>query len=72
MKGMQRIIVEIRESTVEMQKNAGNQGGDAGNQIENLGIAVEMKKKSTGNDKLKEWREVKIIEKKHLIWCFSC
>ena len=28
---------------VEMQKNAGNQGGDVQNQGENFGIAVEMK-----------------------------
>ena len=40
-------------------KNAGNQGGDVENQGGNLGIAVEMKKGSNRNGKLKEWREVK-------------
>ena len=43
-------------------KNAGNQGGDVENQGGNLGIAVEMKQESNGNDKFKEWREVKITE----------
>ena len=37
-------------------KNVGNQGGGAGNQGKNLSIAVEI----TWN-KLKDWREVKII-----------
>ena len=42
-------------------KNMGNQGGDAGNQGGNLSIAVEITWNSNGNDKLKDWREVKII-----------
>ena len=42
-------------------KNEGNQVGDSGNQAGNLGIAVEIKWNSNGNDKLKDWREVKII-----------
>ena len=40
----------------------GNLGGDAGNQGRNLGIAVKMTQKCNGNDKFKEWREVKILE----------
>ena len=47
-------------------KNVGNQGGDAGNQSVNLSIAIEMTQNSNGNDKFKEWREVKIIEKEHI------
>ena len=39
----------------------GNQGGDAGNQGGNLSIAVEITWNSNGNDKLKDWREVRII-----------
>ena len=39
----------------------GNQGGDAGNQGGNLSIAVEITWSSNGNDELKDWREVKII-----------
>ena len=50
----------------ESAKNVGNQGGDAGNQSGNLSIAIEMTQNSNGNDKLKEWREVKIIEKEHI------
>ena len=42
-----------------------NQGGDAGNQVGNLSIAVEMTQNSNGNDKFKEWRKVKIIENEH-------
>ena len=42
-------------------KNVGNQGGDAGNQGRNLNIAVEIIWNSNGNDKLKDWSEVKII-----------
>ena len=42
-------------------KNMRNQGGDAGNQGGNLSIAVEITWNSNGNDKLKDWREVKII-----------
>ena len=39
----------------------GNQGSNAGNQAENLSIAVEITWNSNGNDKLKDWREVRII-----------
>ena len=42
-------------------KNVGNQGGDAGNQGGNLHIAIETTWNSNGNDKLKDWREAKII-----------
>ena len=42
--------------------NVGNQGGDAGNPDGNLDIAVEMTQNDNGNDKLKKWREVEIIE----------
>ena len=38
-----------------------NQGGHAGNQGGNLSIAVEITWSSNGNDELKDWREVKII-----------
>ena len=41
-----------------------NQSGDAGNQSVNLSIAIELTQNS--NDKFKEWREVKIIEKEHI------
>ena len=47
-------------------ENAGNQGGDKENQGGNLAIAVEMKQESNGNDKFKEWREVKITGKEHI------
>ena len=47
-------------------KNAGNKGGDVENQGGNLGIAEEMTQESNGNDKFKEWREVKIIENEHI------
>ena len=43
-----------------------NQSGDAGNQGGNLNIAVEMTQKSHGNNKFKEWREVKITENRHI------
>ena len=39
----------------------GNQGGNAGNQGGNLRIAVEITWDSNGNDKLKDWREVTIL-----------
>ena len=42
-------------------KNVGNQGGDPRNQCGNLSIAVEITSNSNRNDKLKDWREVKII-----------
>ena len=47
-------------------KKCGNQSGDAGNQSGNLSIAVEMTYNSNGNDKFKEWREVKITESEHI------
>ena len=47
-------------------KNVENQDGDAGNQGGNLSKAVEMTQNSNGNDKFKEWREFKIIEKEHI------
>ena len=53
-----------RESAWECEEpgwkyeNVGNQGGDAGNQGGNLSIAVEIT--WNGNNKLKDWREVKI------------
>ena len=40
----------------------GNQGGDAESQGGNLSIAVEITWNSNGNDKLKDWKEVKIIK----------
>ena len=42
-------------------KNVGDQDGDAGSQGRSLSIAVEITWNSNGNDKLKDWREVKII-----------
>ena len=42
-------------------KNVGNQGGDAGNQGGNFSIAVEITWKCNGIDKLKDRKEVKII-----------
>ena len=39
----------------------GNQGCDAENQGGNLSIAVEITWNRNGNDKLSDWREVKII-----------
>ena len=39
----------------------GNQDGDAGNQDGNLSLAIEITWKCNGNDKLKVWREVKMI-----------
>ena len=44
----------------------GNQGGNAGNQGGSLSIAVKVTWNSNGTDKLKEWREVKIIGSKHI------
>ena len=41
--------------------NVENLGGDAGNQDRDLSIAVEITWNSNINDKLKDWREVKII-----------
>ena len=59
------ISVGVREMR-GYTENAENLCGDAGNQGGNLGIAVEMAQTSNANDKLKEWREVKIIEKEHI------
>ena len=42
-------------------KNVWNQSGDAGNQGRNLSVAIEITWNSNGNDKLEDWREVKII-----------
>ena len=39
----------------------GIRGGDVGNQGRSLLIAVEITWNSNGNDRLKDWREVKII-----------
>ena len=47
-------------------KNVENRGGDAGNQSGNLSIATEMTQNSNGNDKFKECRKVKIIEKENI------
>ena len=41
-------------------KNVGNQIGDAGNQGGSLPIAAEITWNSNRNDKLKDWREVKL------------
>ena len=38
-------------------ENTGNEGGDVQNHGGNLGIAVEVKWESNGNDKFKEWRK---------------
>ena len=46
----------------ENAENVGNHGSDVGNQGRNLSIAVKMAQNSNGNDKFKEWGEVKIIE----------
>ena len=45
----------------ENTKNLWNQGGEAGTHGGNLSIVVEITWNSNGNDKLKDWREVKII-----------
>ena len=55
---VRRISVGMWGIWVEIQKC---QGGNAGNQDGNLGIVVEITWNSNGNDKLKDWREVKII-----------
>ena len=56
----------LRWNLGENAKNAGNQGGDVQDQGGNLGIAVETKQESNGNNKFKEWREVKVIENKQI------
>ena len=48
--------------------DVGNQGSDAGNEGGNLSIAVEITWNSNGNDKLKDWREVKIINLVSPFW----
>ena len=58
----------------------GNQNSNPENQGGNLSMVVEMTQNSNGNNKLKELREVKIIENEHirknslthLIWCLFC
>ena len=57
-----RISMGMRGIWVEIQKNVGNQGGNAGNQDGNLSIEIEITWNSNTNDKLKNWREVKIID----------
>ena len=47
-------------------ENGENQCYGAGNQGGNLGRAVKMTQNNSENDKLKEWRKVKIIENEHL------
>ena len=49
-------------------KNVGNQGSDAGNQGGNLSIAIEITWYRNENDKLKDWRKVKIINLVSRIW----
>ena len=44
----------------------GNQRGNAGNQGGNLSIAVKLRENSNGNEKLKKWREVKMIKNEHI------
>ena len=60
------VSVRMRGTRVKMREKMGDQGDDARNQVWNLSIAVEMSQNSKGNDKFKEWREVKIIENKHV------
>lgn len=47
-------------------ENSENQFDGAGNQGGNLATAVKMTQNNSENDKLKEWRKVKIIENEHL------
>ena len=54
--------VDLRGNT----ENAGNQCSNAGNRGVPLGIAVDMTQNRGQNDKLKEWRDVKIIENDHI------
>ena len=52
-----------------MGKNANNprnQAGDVDNQGGKLSIAVKMTQESNGNDKFKEWRELKIDENERI------
>ena len=47
-------------------ENTGTKCADAGNQCGVFGITVEMTQNIRGNDKLKEVREIKIIENEHI------
>ena len=50
-------------------KNVEIQGGNTGNlkySVGNLSIVVETTKTSNGNDKLKEWGKVKIVENQYI------
>ena len=49
----------------ELVGNAKNVGNQSGNQSGNLSITVEMTPIGNGNDKFKEWREVRITENVH-------
>ena len=60
--GNARSGMEMQGIWVEKRKMRGNQGGNAGNQNGNSGIAVAMTKTSNGNDKFKDWRKVKMIK----------
>ena len=51
-----------REECEECDGNVGNRRGYAGNLDGDLGIAVEITQSCSRNDKLKERREVKMIE----------
>ena len=65
MRGIERKCGDLRGHAGNLggnMKNAQNQCDDARNEDENLGIAVEITSISSGNGKLKEWREIKIIE----------
>ena len=57
---------EYTETLGGNPESAQNQCGDAGNQMGNLGIALEMTWNCSGNDKLKEWKQVEIIENEHI------
>ena len=50
----------------ETANNPRNQGGDVDNQCGKLSIAVKITQESNGNDKFKEWRELKINENEHI------
>ena len=53
-------VWQCNESGWKYEK-CGESGGDARNQGGTLSIAVKIIWNSNGNDKLKDWREVKII-----------
>ena len=50
----------------ENANNPRNQAGDVDNQGGKLSIAVKMTQESNGNDKFKEWRELKIDENERI------